>query len=214
VGSESDLRFLYCACCICHMLQDWGHISKTKAVSYIRSCRSWDGAFALIPGQEGHGGSTFCAIASLVLMDRLDDVLATDGGWRKDLIRWCVHRQECGLQGRPNKDEDSCYSYWIGGTLCLLGEDHLLDTRRLQGFVLQCQTNLGGFSKFIGKAPDILHAFYSMAYLSLSQRQVDDDDDDDNRSQDFQLKELNCLLGIYSDRAATFDPEESTYLKY
>jgi geranylgeranyl transferase type-1 subunit beta len=31
------------------------------------------------------------------------------------------------MQGRPNKLEDTCYSYWIGATLRLLARDDLLD---------------------------------------------------------------------------------------
>ena len=50
-GSEQDTRFLYCACCISHMLNDWSGVDIDKAVEYIKNCRSFDGAIALIPGQ-------------------------------------------------------------------------------------------------------------------------------------------------------------------
>jgi geranylgeranyl transferase type-1 subunit beta len=200
VGSEYDMRFLYCACCISHILNDWSGVDVEKAADYIQSCQSWDGAFALLPGQEGHGGSTFCATASLVLMNKLDEVL--DQQSRKELIRWCCGRQVAGMQGRPNKAEDTCYSYWIGATMRLLGHDDLLDHQQLRGFVMQCQTKMGGFSKVIGAYPDILHAFYSTAYLSLSQRHFTDDDE----QHGIQLKDLNCTLGICQERAALFRP--------
>ena len=61
------------------------------------------------------GGSTFCAVASLVLMDRLHSTLS-DKQIAK-LIRWCVMRQQSGFQGRPNKPADTCYSFWVGATL-------------------------------------------------------------------------------------------------
>eukprot|EP00977_Amphora_coffeiformis_P007222 scaffold1569_cov171-Amphora_coffeaeformis.AAC.8 len=197
VGSEHDMRFLYCACCISYMLGDWSGVDKERAVSYIQSCRSFDGALALLPGNEGHGGSTFCGIASLVLMQRCDDVL--DDAWRSELIHWCVHRQVGGLQGRPNKNEDTCYSYWIGGTLRLLGAFELMDHEKLRGFVMQCQTRMGGFSKLIGAFPDVLHAYYSLAYLSLSQDHLETNPED-------TLKELNCTLGIGNGAAAHFAP--------
>jgi len=200
VGSEHDMRFLYCACSIAHMLDDWTGIDCDNAVSYIQHCRSFDGAFALLPGQEGHGGSTFCAVASLVLMRRLNQILDTNNYWRNDLIRWCVHRQVGGMQGRPNKIEDTCYSFWIGGTLRLLGKDDLLDQEQLRNFVIKCQTKMGGFGKFVDAHPDILHAFYSMAYLSLSQVHFGKEHD----PWKVQLKELNCTLGICKDRAALF----------
>ncbi|GKY99234.1 hypothetical protein MPSEU_000878700 [Mayamaea pseudoterrestris] len=195
--AEHDMRFLYCACCISHMLHDWSGVNINAAVDYIRKCRSFDGAIALLPGQEGHGGSTFCAIASLALMQRLDDVV-NEGNWRHELIHWCVNRQVSGMQGRPNKNPDTCYSYWIGGTMRLLGRDELLDHTQLRTFVMQCQTDMGGFSKTINDYPDVLHSFYSMAYISMSQTWLQDDS--------FRLKELNCTLGIGRERAALFHP--------
>ena len=189
-GSENDMRFLFCACAISHMLNDWSGVDVDKAVDFIRSCRSYDGAISLLPGQEGHGGSTFCAISALTLMGKAEDVLAEDG-WRDELIRWCVSRQLGGMQGRPNKVEDTCYSYWIGGTLRLLGCDHLLDTEALTRFVLSCQTDMGGFSKVQGVYPDLLHSFYSMAWLSLSSTQG--------------LNDLHCALGMRLDPTNLFE---------
>lgn len=220
VGSEQDLRFVYCACAICHMLQDWSHLQQDAAVSFILQCKSWDGALALLPGQEGHGGSTFCGIAALVLMNRLDEVMAQQPTWRPQLIEWCVKRQIGGMQGRPNKVEDTCYSYWIGGTLRLLGYDHLLQHDALQQFVASCQSPMGGFSKVRGAFPDLLHSFYSLAYFSLSTnpnpklRDAVNYDETENVNStitsstpeegEFRLKPLNCTLGICQERAALF----------
>lgn len=35
-GSENDMRFVYCAACICYMLDDWSGMDCTKAIDYIR----------------------------------------------------------------------------------------------------------------------------------------------------------------------------------
>ena len=214
------MRFLYCACVISYLLNDWSGVDIPKAVNYIRSCRSWDGAISLIPGQEGHGGSTFCGIASLVLMGKLQDFLNegnSGGGWEKDLIKWCVSRQIGGMQGRPNKAEDTCYSYWIGGTLYLLGVDNLLDQHELMRFVLGCQTDMGGFSKLEGSFyPDLLHSFYSMAWLSLYSRGKKSTDNNDSfayncngtydNEENMSLKELDCAVGICKERLNIFRP--------
>ena len=165
IPSESDMRFLYCACAISYMLNDWRGVDQDLAVQYIQNCISHDGGIALLPFQEGHGGSTFCGTASLVLMNRLKDMPPL---FRRNLIHWCVSRQVGGMQGRPNKLEDTCYSYWIGGTLKLLEADHLLNQQQLLDYVMSCQTQLGGFGKVVGAYPDVLHSFYSMAWLSLS----------------------------------------------
>lgn len=64
------------------------------------------------------GGTTFCAVASLVLMGCLNEALSPAQIDR--LRRWCLMRQQSGFQGRPNKPVDTCYSFWVGGTLKVL----------------------------------------------------------------------------------------------
>ena len=61
------------------------------------------------------GGSTFCAVAALVLMDRLESTFSP--AEIEGLKKWCVRRQQTGFQGRPNKPVDTCYSFWVGATL-------------------------------------------------------------------------------------------------
>lgn len=193
-GSEDDMRFVYCACAISFMLNDWDGVDVDKTVNYIRSCRTWDGAISLAPGLEGHGGSVFCAVASLHLLGKMDQVLEEDH-WKEELIHWCVSRQVRGMQGRPNKNEDTCYSYWIGGALRLLHSDTLLDHEALTNFVMSCQTRMGGFSKLHGGAyPDVLHSFYSLAWLSLAMEDPTSDDEQHNIYQ-YQLQPFDCALG-------------------
>lgn len=38
-GSENDMRFVYCAACICYMLDDWSGMDIKKAIDYIRGSR-------------------------------------------------------------------------------------------------------------------------------------------------------------------------------
>ena len=61
------------------------------------------------------GGSTFCALASLVLMGKLYEAFSPKELER--IKRWCLQRQQSGFQGRPNKPVDTCYSFWIGASL-------------------------------------------------------------------------------------------------
>jgi prenyltransferase beta subunit len=37
-GSESDMRFVYCAACICYILQDWSGMDIEKTMNYITRC--------------------------------------------------------------------------------------------------------------------------------------------------------------------------------
>lgn len=267
---DCDLRFMYAAIAVWYILtnhdqlnlenkqdnnnkQDYyDYINIETATQYILSCKSYEGALGLTPGREGHGGSTFCGIASLYLLGVLDDVMSREElrGWKDDLIYWCVMRQKslmkkvvndddgdgkddnngyveeeeqpAGMVGRPNKKEDTCYSYWIGGTLHLLSSSHLMDGWALREYVLKCQSPYGGFGKVVGAMPDLLHSFYSMAWLTLStedgccdEEEEDDDDDEDEGNGDVvyesemriqvresidKLSKLDCALGMCAKR--------------
>ena len=168
-GCECDLRFVYCACAISSLLDDWSGVDKDKTCLYIIGCISYDGGLALTPdGSEGQGGATYCGIASLALMDRLD---ALDPAMLQRLTLWMQQRvqEEGGYNGRVNKVPDSCYSFWVGGSSHILGNFDDVDREPCRSFLLYCCQNdkVGGFSKTPGDPPDILHSFYSIAWLSL-----------------------------------------------
>jgi len=46
------MRFLFCACAISTALDDWSGIDRDKAVAFIRSCITYEGGIALLPGGE------------------------------------------------------------------------------------------------------------------------------------------------------------------
>lgn len=166
IGCESDMRFLYCACCISTILNDWSGMDKAKAVDYILKSISYDGAMGQGPGLESHGGSTFCAVASLFLMNELHNVLSNDQLNR--LRRWCLMRQDSGFHGRPGKSSDTCYSFWVGATLTMLEVNKLSDPDNIRAFLLANQDIvMGGFSKFANCPPDPVHTYFGLYGLSL-----------------------------------------------
>lgn len=76
------------------------------------------------------------------------------------LRRWCIMRQDGGFQGRLEKPTDTCYSFWIGATLELLGVSHLSDSHENRVFVLDTQDILmGGFAKSPNLLTDPLHTY-------------------------------------------------------
>jgi len=185
--AERDMRFVFCAAAISTMLQDWSGVDVNVMVDFILRSQAWDGGFAQAPGLEGHGGSTFCAVAALALANRLDCLPKKR---RSELEYWLLQRQGIsGFQGRPDKPPDSCYSFWVGGALAILGSYDKCDSDMAARFVLTCQSSYGGFSKWPTSTatPDILHTHYSLAGLSLACEQG---------SGSGQLREINPLLGI------------------
>ncbi len=113
-SSEADMRFLFCACAISYILNDWRAVDQDKAISFILQSQSYDGGFGQGPMLESHGGSTYCAIASLYFMNRLDVLSSRQ---RQLAQLWCLQRQGDGFHGRINKPEDTCYAFWIGSSI-------------------------------------------------------------------------------------------------
>lgn len=174
VGAETDLRFVFCAAAICSMLENWSGMDKEKAKEYILNCQSYDGGFGLIPGSESHGGGTYCAVASLQLMGFIEhDILSKSSSSSiinvPLLLDWSLQRQAAdgGFQGRANKASDTCYAFWVGGVLRILGGYKLIDKKALHGFLLTCQSQYGGFSKFPGQLPDLYHSYYGFSAFSM-----------------------------------------------
>jgi geranylgeranyl transferase type-1 subunit beta len=165
-GDESDVRFVYCACAVSYMLRDWSGVDRARAVAYLRSCRAFDGSFGQEPRSEGQAGSTYCALAALHLLGALDEVV--DADWRAALLQWLVSRQVSGFQGRCNKLPDTCYSFWVGASLRILGADHLINAPLSRSFTLRCEYQHGGFSKNEESPPDLPHSYMSIAGIVLT----------------------------------------------
>eukprot|EP00195_Chlamydomonas_chlamydogama_P014941 CAMPEP_0202909804 /NCGR_PEP_ID=MMETSP1392-20130828/50321_1 /ASSEMBLY_ACC=CAM_ASM_000868 /TAXON_ID=225041 /ORGANISM="Chlamydomonas chlamydogama, Strain SAG 11-48b" /LENGTH=548 /DNA_ID=CAMNT_0049599673 /DNA_START=13 /DNA_END=1659 /DNA_ORIENTATION=- len=118
-GGEGDLRACYIAMAVAHMLglDKHGLAERAGMVEYIRRCQTYEGGLGGEPSNEAHGGYSFCGVAALALLGRLD---ALD---LPRLLHWGAQRQgamEGGFNGRTNKLVDGCYSFWQGGIFPLL----------------------------------------------------------------------------------------------
>ncbi|KAG9487925.1 hypothetical protein GDO78_007626 [Eleutherodactylus coqui] len=151
---------------------DLGLVNKEACLAGLRALQlpdgrySYENALGQGAGLEAHGGSTFCGIASLCLMGKLEDVFSEKELNR--IRRWCILRQQNGFHGRPNKPVDTCYSFWVGATLTLLDIFKYTNFERNRNFILSTQDRLvGGFAKWPDSHPDALHAYFGICGLSL-----------------------------------------------
>ena len=73
--------------------------------------------------------------AALAILDRLDVIDQDTLAW------WLAERQlpNGGLNGRPQKLEDVCYSYWVLSSLSILRKLSWIDSEKLIKFVLSAQ---------------------------------------------------------------------------
>lgn len=120
-------------------------------------------------------------------------------------------RQCKGFQGRTGKAPDSCYSFWIGATLSILGAFADTDLASTRSFLLnECQSDprIGGFSKHPNSSPDLLHSFYSLCWLSMA-REEEEASEGKCLPQDeptsFQgLNSIDVLLGVCKNKSPRF----------
>jgi len=165
-SNEYDLRFLYAACAISYLLKDWSGVNIEKACEFIQSCQSYDYAFSFLPDQESHGAATFLAIACLKLMGKEDSIRN-----KTQVIQWCLERQYGGFQGRINKLTDSRYSFWVGGTLQVLGYEGFIEKQELTEFLMWCQSPHGGIAKFPEMDfADPVHTLHSLFGLAINKK--------------------------------------------
>ncbi|CAM9336623.1 unnamed protein product [Pylaiella littoralis] len=163
---EVDTRFSYCALSSMAILGqlDSGKIDVKKAAEFVGRCRNFDGGFGCIPGAESHAGQIFTCVGALSIARSLH--LVDEG-----LLGWWLCERQCdsgGLNGRPEKQADVCYSWWILSALKILGKVGWIDGSRLKGFILRCQdTEDGGIAERPGNLADIFHTFFGIAGLSL-----------------------------------------------
>ena len=106
---EEDTRFLYASLNALSLLHLLNLVDVSKAVDYVISCANFDGGYGVCPGAETHSGQIFACLGALTIAGRIDLVNADKLG------RWLSERQVegGGLNGRPEKLEDVCYSWWV-----------------------------------------------------------------------------------------------------
>ncbi|PBK99419.1 terpenoid cyclases/Protein prenyltransferase [Armillaria gallica] len=143
--AEVDMRGIYCLLVVATLLDLMTPELVDGTADFVRSCQTYEGGFASAsqpyfgedgsllksprpPLGEAHGGYTFCALASWVLLQPMSDE-KLDNIDETNLLRWLVQMQGVeielgGFKGRTNKLVDGCYSWWVGGAFSLLEAIH------------------------------------------------------------------------------------------
>ncbi|KAJ3566557.1 hypothetical protein NP233_g6928 [Leucocoprinus birnbaumii] len=159
---EVDVRGIYCLLVTATLLNIMTPELVEGTATFLASCQTYEGGFSSASHPfysietdrvlrspkpnlgEAHGGYTFCALASWVLLQsylKLESPpinwAESDSQWEieftverpkvdlKRLTRWLVNMQGTeielgGFRGRTNKLVDGCYSWWCGGSFSLL----------------------------------------------------------------------------------------------
>lgn len=168
IYAEYDTRFIYCAFQALSLLSALDRIDVPLAITYIHKCRNFDGGFGLAPHAESHAGQVFTCLGALAIAGQLD--IPENKSWIDTCGWWLCERQlpMGGLNGRPEKLEDVCYSWWVLSSLKMIGKQGWIDKEALVKFILSAQdTDNGGIADRPGDVPDVFHTYFGIAGLSL-----------------------------------------------
>ncbi|XP_076823535.1 geranylgeranyl transferase type-2 subunit beta-like isoform X1 [Clavelina lepadiformis] len=167
VWGEVDTRFSFCAVASLALVgRLWTDcpINTKHCVEFILSCMNFDGGFGCRPGSETHSGQVYCCVGALSILHELHHIDADLLGW------WLCERQlpSGGLNGRPEKLPDVCYSWWVLSSLAVIGKMHWIDQESLKSFIIASQDpETGGIADRPGDMVDPFHTLFGVAGLSL-----------------------------------------------
>ncbi|RXH96591.1 hypothetical protein DVH24_009095 [Malus domestica] len=162
---EIDTRFSYIAILCLALLHRLNKINVEKAVNYITHL-NFD-----LPMPT----AVFCCVGALAITGSLHHI-------DKDLLGWWLCERQVnsgdilikskakpgGLNGRPEKLPDVCYSWWVLSSLVMIDRVHWIDKEKLVKFILDCQDiENGGISDRPDDAVDVYHTYFGVAGLSL-----------------------------------------------
>lgn len=162
---EVDVRFSFCSIASLALLKRLEAIDLDRAIDFVMHCyNNIDGGFGCRPNSESHSGLIYCCVGSLSIAGQLHRIDADQLGW------WLAERQlpSGGLNGRPEKLPDLCYSWWVLSSLTIIGRLHWINKRKLLRFILACQdVDNGGFSDRPNNMVDPFHTVFGIAGLSM-----------------------------------------------
>lgn len=109
----------------------------------------------------------YVCVGTLTILDRLDVV-------DMDMLSWWLSERQLpngGLNGRPQKLEDVCYSFWVLSSLSMLNKMDYIDANKLTSFILSAQDDEGGgIADRPGNMVDVFHTHFGLAGLAISFR--------------------------------------------
>ena len=99
---QFDMRFVYCAACICTFLNNFDYVNKSTMKDFILNSFTYEGAFGQGSGLEAHAGYTYCAVASLSMLGELPNL---DVKVKEKCLRWLSFRLLEGIIQWPKSKQ-------------------------------------------------------------------------------------------------------------
>lgn len=167
---ELDMRINYAATQCLALLQKLSVVDTLKLQEYTLKCLNFDGGFGMVPGAESHAAMAFTCLGTLSILSKHHGVPLARMIHVDSTAWWLCLRQlkNGGLNGRPEKLEDVCYSWWVIAALAMLDRVSWINSEKLRSFILSAQdAESGGISDRPGDVADINHTCFGLAGLAL-----------------------------------------------
>ncbi|PVH66896.1 hypothetical protein PAHAL_1G378300 [Panicum hallii] len=108
-------------------------LTSTRLLIMLLRCKMRMDHFLVISGVKST--LVFCCVGTLAIAGSLHHI-------DRDLLGWWLCERQCkdgGLNGRPEKLADVCYSWWVLSSLIMIDRVHWIDKEKLTRFILNCQ---------------------------------------------------------------------------
>lgn len=182
------------------------YLNIDKCVGYIKSLQQPDGSFFGDKWGEVDTRFSFCALATLTLLNRMDAINVDKAA---DFVMSCNNQIDGGFGSKPGSESHAAYVYCCVGSLALTNRLHLIDSDQLGCWLSERQLPSGGLNGRPEKLPDLCYSWWCLSSMKMINRihLIDH-----KRLTDFILACQDDEQGGFSDRPGNWvDPYHTMF---
>lgn len=182
------------------------YIDIEKCVSYVASLQQPDGSFFGDKWGEVDTRFSFCALATLKLLGRLDAINLENA---VSFVMSSNNQIDGGFGSKPGSESHSAYVYCCVGSLAIANRLDLIDENQLGWWLSQRQLPSGGLNGRPEKLPDLCYSWWCLSSLKMINKL---DLIDHNRLIYFIMACQDEEQGGFSDRPGNYvDPYHTMF---
>lgn len=133
-------------------------------VNYIKSLQQKDGSFFGDKWGEVDTRFSFCALATLKLLSRLNSINIDSA---VNFVMSCNNQIDGGFGSKPGSESHSAYVYCCVGSLAITNRLDLLDADQLGWWLSERQLPSGGLNGRPEKLPDLCYSWWCLSSMQM-----------------------------------------------
>lgn len=140
------------------------YIDIDRCVDYIKSLQKEDGCFTGDKWGEVDTRFSFCALATLELLNRLNDINLEKA---VEFVLACNNEIDGGFGSKPGSESHSAYVYCCVGSLAIANQLDRIDKEQLGWWLSERQLPSGGLCGRPEKLPDLCYSWWCLASMMM-----------------------------------------------